>query len=136
MSGASSPANQTPGSPSLLRAALGANPAAFIYLVGGKPKSFADACQRAFRAARDEPARSAYDIPTVTLDAILDGRRPQIQLTVAPYEDGMLPTDQLISLLSILVAEHPAEVLEIGTFMGHTTAQMADALPDAVIHTV
>ncbi len=136
MHGASSPANRTPGSRSLLRAALGANPAAFIYLVGGKPKSFADACLRAFRAARDEPAQSAYDIPTITLDEILGARRPHIGLTVAPYEDGMLPTEQLVPLLSILVAEHPTEVLEIGTFMGHTTAQMAEALPDAVIHTV
>jgi hypothetical protein len=34
------------------------------------------------------------------------------------------------------VAEQPAEVLEIGTFMGHTTAQMAEAIPNSIIHTV
>ena len=48
----------------------------------------------------------------------------------------MLPIDQLAILLAILVAEQPAEVLEIGTFMGHTTRQMAEALETATIHTV
>ena len=48
----------------------------------------------------------------------------------------MLPTDQLTALLAILVAEQPAEVLEIGTFMGHTTRHMAESLEGATIHTV
>jgi hypothetical protein len=39
-------------------------------------------------------------------------------------------------LLSILVAESPREVLEIGTYMGHTTRQMAENLETATIHTV
>ena len=52
------------------------------------------------------------------------------------YQDGMLPSEHAMALLSILAAENPAEVLEIGTFMGHTTRQMAETLPAATIHTV
>lgn len=48
----------------------------------------------------------------------------------------MLPSDQLMALLAILVAESPNEVLEIGTFMGHTTRQMAENLPQAIVHSV
>ena len=48
----------------------------------------------------------------------------------------MLPSEQAMVLLSILVAEAPNEVLEIGTYMGHTTRQMAENLPTATIHTV
>jgi predicted O-methyltransferase YrrM len=56
-------------------------------------------------------------------------------LSVARYEDGMLPSEQALALLSILVAEAPNEVLEIGTYMGHTTRQMAENLEAATIHT-
>jgi hypothetical protein len=48
----------------------------------------------------------------------------------------MLPTEQAMALLSILVAEAPKEVLEIGTYMGHTARQMAENVPTATIHTV
>jgi hypothetical protein len=41
-----------------------------------------------------------------------------------------------MSLLSILVAENPREILEIGTFMGHTSKAMAENLQNAIIHTV
>ena len=76
-------------------------------------------------------------IPQIELGAILRGRR----VTCSPldgslYEDGQLPDDQAEVLLSILVAERPKEVLEIGTFFGHTTRRMAEALPEVTIHTV
>jgi len=63
-------------------------------------------------------------------------RKAVIQMVVMSYEDGMLPSHELMALLSILVAESPREVLEIGTFMGHTTRQMAENLPAGTLHTV
>ena len=120
----------------ILRVLFGANAAALTYIARGKPTGFTQASVRAFRAARDEPGLSAFDIPTITLSEILGDRRPRICLGVGPYEDGMLPVDQLVALLAILVCEQPNEVLEIGTFMGHTTRQMAEALDTATIHTV
>jgi len=48
----------------------------------------------------------------------------------------MLPSEQAMALLAILVAEAPKVVLEIGTFMGRTTRQMAENLETATIHTV
>ncbi len=136
MAGGLSSQNQKVPSARFFRAMLGANPAAFLHLAGGKPARFSDACLRAFRAARDVPPRSAYEIPTIGLGQILGERRPRVELTVAPYEDGTLPTHELLTLLAILVDEQPAEVLEIGTFMGHTTAQMAGAVPNVTVHTV
>jgi hypothetical protein len=75
-------------------------------------------------------------IPEATLDEILDPRKATIKLNVQKYEDGMLPSHEAMALLSILTAENPREVLEIGTFLGHTTRAMAENLPDAIIHTV
>lgn len=75
-------------------------------------------------------------IPEVTLDEILVARKAQIKLRVEKYEDGRLPDREAMILLSILAAENPREVLEIGTFMGHTTRAMAENLNDSIIHTV
>jgi len=60
----------------------------------------------------------------------------EVVLRSLPYEDGQLPDDQAKVLIAILLAHHPTEVLEIGTFFGHTTIRMAEALPNATIHTV
>jgi hypothetical protein len=75
-------------------------------------------------------------IPEVTLDEILGNRKAAVKLNVQMYEDGMLPTHEAMALLAILMAENPSEVLEIGTYMGHTTRAMAENLDQAVIHTV
>lgn len=80
--------------------------------------------------------RLAASIPSIALEDILGERRPTIQLTVQKYEDGMLPSHEASALLSILVAENPAEVLEVGTYMGFTAKAMAINLPQAVIHTL
>ena len=65
-------------------------------------------------------------IPEVTLDEILGNRKAAVKLNVQMYEDGMLPTHEAMALLAILMAENPSEVLEIGTYMGHTTRAMAE----------
>lgn len=75
-------------------------------------------------------------IPEVTLGEILGARKAAIKLNVQKYEDGTLPAHEAMALLSILTAENPREVLEIGTYMGHTTKAMAENLYDSIIHTV
>lgn len=75
-------------------------------------------------------------IPEVTLDEILGDRKATIKLNVVKYEDGMLPSHEAMALLAILVAENPGEVLEIGTYMGHTAKAMAENLNNSIIHTV
>jgi hypothetical protein len=57
-------------------------------------------------------------------------------MTAMKYEVGALPAHEIMTLLAVLVAESPKEVLEIGTFMGHTTRQMAENLEAGTIHTV
>jgi hypothetical protein len=83
------------------------------------------------------PIRSRTESTTsFSLDEILGARKAVIKLHVQKYEDGMLPSHEAMALLSILVAENPREVLEIGTYMGHTTRAMAENLKDSIIHTV
>ena len=76
------------------------------------------------------------EIPEISLDEILGDRRPVIRMPVIRYEDGMLPNEQAMALLAVLVAEHPSEVMEIGTYMGFTSKLMAENLETAIIHTV
>lgn len=75
-------------------------------------------------------------IPEISLGQILGPRKTAVKLNVQAYEDGILPSYEAMVLLSILTAESPGEVLEIGTFMGHTTRAMAENLAGAIIHTV
>ena len=82
--------------------------------------------------AREQISR----IPVVALDDLLGDRKCQIRLRVMKYEDGMTPYHDSLALLSILVAEKPSEVLEIGTYMGHTARAMAENLDFATIHTI
>jgi hypothetical protein len=75
-------------------------------------------------------------IPSRTLGEILGTSKAAIKLNVQKYDEGMLSSHEAIALLSILVVENPGEILEIGTFMGHTARAMAENLPDAIVHTV
>jgi predicted O-methyltransferase YrrM len=75
-------------------------------------------------------------LPEIRLDQIASLRISEVQLRSLPYEDGQLPDDQARVLIAIALAYHLREILEIGTFFGHTTVRLADALPNAVIHTV
>jgi hypothetical protein len=120
----------------ILKVILGFNAVSLIQLIRMRPLQFLRACSRAFTASLNLPTPALISIPEVGLGEILRDRRPVIRLSVKRYEDGMLSTDQAMVLLSILVAEAPHEVLEIGTYMGNTTRQIAENLQTATIHTV
>lgn len=81
-------------------------------------------------------AASLKAIPEVVLEEMLGNNKPEIRLTIQRYEDGMLPLHEAQALLSILLLENPKEVLEIGTYMGHTARRMAENLNGSIIHTV
>jgi hypothetical protein len=120
----------------LIRAMLGLNAAAVGRLFRSGPRRFFRACAWAYIAVRDISTDGLARIPEVSLEEILGDRKPVIRMALMRYENGMLPKDDLMALLSILVAEGPREVLEIGTFMGHTTRQMAENMPEGMLHTV
>jgi len=98
--------------------------------------AFGSACIGGFEGARRRSRLQVGGVPEMPLFDLLRGIKPTISLAADKYEDGTLPLDQLIALLSILVVEKPEVVLEIGTFMGHTTRAMALNVPTATIHTV
>lgn len=120
----------------MLKTLLGCNLASLGHLVRGKPDEFSNGCLSALSAARFPSPTANLPLPSVTLARILGSKKVDIRLTVSRDEEGILPYDQAIALASILVAEKPKTVLEVGTFMGATTRLMAENLPDATIHTV
>jgi len=119
-----------------LRTLFGLNAAAVLRLFDGGFITSTRAAREAFAAARMAASPGLHRIPEIALGEILGDRKPTIRMTVTHHQDGMLPTEQALALLAILVAEQPREVLEIGTFMGHTTLQMALNLPASAVHTV
>ncbi len=126
-----------------IRFLLGLNGASVVRGLRLGPHEFVNGCFASLCAAhpfqdrvRSRAQRELKKIPEISLDEILDDRKITIKLLVQKYEEGMLPSHEAMTLLSILGAEKPKEVLEIGTFMGHTSKAMAENLPGSVIHTV
>ena len=124
----------------LLKIIIGFNAVSLIHLFRCNWSGFVRACNNAFAAAF-HALHSGFSmtdqyLPQISLDVILGDRVADIVLHVTRCDDGMLPNEQRMALLSILVVEAPSRVLEIGTFMGNTTRQMAENLPGAIIHTV
>lgn len=112
---------------------LGFSPGAVIRGLRLGPAETYRGARRSYTATAPFGTR---DVPEVSLDQILGNRRVEVKLRVMSYEDGMLPLHDAIPLLSILHLEHPAEVLEIGTYMGHTARAIAENLETTRIHTV
>jgi len=122
---------------------LGLNGASVIRGLRLGVKEFVNGSLASFGAAHPLQERISHQIqkelksiPEVSLGGILGTRKTMVKLNVQKYEDGMLPPHEAMALLSILMAEKPGEVLEIGTFMGHTAKAMAENLSGAIIHTV
>lgn len=122
---------------------LGLNGASLIRGLRLGLAEFANGCMASLQTvhpfqdrAESRAQRDLKKIPAIALDEILDAQRAAIKLEVQKYDEGMMPSHEAMALLSILVTDRPREVLEIGTFMGHTTKAMAENLDDAIIHTV
>ena len=114
---------------------LGANVASLAVLLRSGPRAFVRVCSEAYWVVR-RPFADVGQVPEVTLGELLGDRRPIVTLRASAYEDGMLPTAEALTLGALLVADQPRCVLEIGTYMGHTTRMMAENMPQAAIHTV
>jgi hypothetical protein len=126
-----------------LQALQGLNLAALRRGLRQGPHALGRASRAAYFAACSVPDRhhalmreQLNLIPVVPLTALLGDRECQIKLRIMKYEDGMLPYQDAVALLSLLVLEQPREVLEIGTYMGHTTRAMTENLETSTIHTV
>jgi methyltransferase family protein len=96
------------------------------------PTCNCSSCRR--RAPQSKVIREMM-IPQVALESIVHDIVPH-DLAALPYEDGQLLDHEAHVLLAIARAAQPRKVLEIGTYYGHTTLNLARALPKAEIHTV
>ena len=130
-----------------LEASQGFNLAALLRGLKEGPRTLGRASSAAYWAARSAAnrhqaviRRQLNQIPVVHLthssNSLVGDRKCQIKLRMMKYEDGMTPYPDTVALLSILVAENPSEVLEIGTYMGHTARAMAENLENTTIHTI
>jgi len=115
---------------------LGVNVASLVHIARGQPKEFLRACQSALSAARFPAPTENLPLPSVSLAKLLGSKIVSVDLPVGKDEEGVLPYDQALAVAALLVAEGPAIVLEVGTFMGATTRLMAENCPSATIHTV
>ena len=115
---------------------LGMSLAAIIRGLRFGVKEFRVAC--ASTSSRIDPfeAPEYHIIRPESLDLIVGKDGVEIRLSVKAYEDGMLPVNDALALLSIAAMVRPPVVLEIGTFTGHTTKSLALNLPEAIIHTL
>jgi hypothetical protein len=122
---------------------LGLNGASIVRGLRLGPREFVNGCFASLGATHPFQDRINYQlrkelksIPTISPGEVLGARKAAIKLNVQKYEDGMLSSFEAMALLSILVTDNPREVLEIGTYMGHTTKAMAENLDGSIIHTV
>jgi hypothetical protein len=119
-----------------LKSLLGVNTVSLLVLAHSGFKAFTKATNAAFTVTHIHDSRDLLSIPEVRLEDVLGDKEPTVVLSVMKDEGGRMPLDQAVALLAILVKEQPKEVLEIGTFNGHTTALMAQNLEHSIIHTV
>lgn len=123
-----------------LEAMMGFNVAALLQGLRRGPRALARASRAACLATRWGPEDAVREqlaqIPVAYLDGLIGDEKCHVKLRVMKYEVGMMPFRDAIGLLSVLVARKPEQVLEIGTYMGHTARAMAENLETATIHTV
>lgn len=126
-----------------LKGVMALNVAAIVRGIRFGLAEFRIACNRGFYAV--DPLENGKlhairkqlnSIPEIHLGKIIRDQKLTIRLTVTEYEDGMLPVKEAMALLAIVVTEQPKEILEIGTYMGHTTKLMAENLKNSTIHTI
>jgi hypothetical protein len=99
-------------------------------------REFLRGCGRSFEAASFVESAAIPGIPDVKLNDLLGEINPAVHIDTSQHDDGSLPLEHAMALLSLVVAEQPQAVLEIGTFMGRTTKWIAWNLQNGMIHTV
>ena len=114
----------------------GLNAASVIRLARFGPGDMASRSLLAFIAAAPMENEDLSAIPVTEMAELMEG--PQRSMTIGSMSgvDGAMPTRDAIAMLAIATAANPKTVLEIGTFIGRTTALLAQNLPAATIHTI
>lgn len=75
-------------------------------------------------------------LPVVALNVLLRERPAIVVDTRFIDTDGSLPLYELLCLLMLTRQERPTGILEVGTYFGSTTVNLAINLPEARIHTI
>lgn len=120
----------------ILKITFGFNLASLFHLLKNGPSLFIEASKRAFTAAHTTDTSILATIPTLPLEKLLGGTKQTITLNIGNKEDGAMPYYQAIPFVSLLVKHNPKVVVEVGTFLGHTTKLIAQNLPEVTVHTM
>jgi hypothetical protein len=90
-----------------------------------------------FSPLKDGPGRKVVDlIPMASLES-LGGIPEQVTLDMRFVDiGGAMPLRDLIAILSLAKNQNPRAALEIGTYFGSTTVNLALNLPESTIHTI
>jgi predicted O-methyltransferase YrrM len=86
-----------------------------------------------YRCSKTDAA--AY-LPCLTLDEIVGPLSTEFIITRPPDWSGSMTITEISSLCHLIVASQPLKILEIGSFRGLTTLNMAMNAPQAEIHTL
>lgn len=127
----------------LAKTLLALNGASFIRALRFGPRAGARSLQAAYHAidplsAKENSTEAVLlkKIPEVTPEqAYISPEEFRLDLRFADIS-GSTPINDLLAFVALAVQQHPAAVLEFGTFWGSTTLNLAKNLPDAVIHTI
>lgn len=76
------------------------------------------------------------NLPLVSLEALLNKKNIQIVLKNVKIREGTVSPYEIIVISSLISAYKPTNILEIGTFDGNTTLQMAANASNALVHTI
>lgn len=124
------------------KAICGANAATALRLVRYGPKDALRRAVKAYSIINPLQGRSAsssrkllQSIPEVPLDDIVPSPEPILVDGRYAEAEGCMPLHELVRLLAIAKHANPAGVLEIGTYFGSTTLNLALNLPGSKIHT-
>ena len=97
------------------------------------PSWIKTAFQQTLRSHYAEGKREQHNLPKIDFDALEE----EIALANFASREGNVTLQELTVIAKLIAAYKPKNLLEIGTFDGNTTLQMAlNAPKDALIHTI
>lgn len=125
----------------LFRTLAGLNLASVVQCLRCGPRKAVRSAVRAyFSALGIQPSDDADPlyraIPEIDVRDLSPSPEPLLIDTRFVERDGSMSLPELIRLLTVARKQAPTRVLEIGTYFGSTTLNMAMNLPEAIIHTI
>jgi hypothetical protein len=109
-----------------------AHPAALRVLLKRGPHAMSAYLKEIYRCSKTD---AGLHLPIVSLE-VLAPVDTALQIYRPAKQDGSMTITEIASLCQLIAARKPKKILELGTFEGLTTLNMAMNAPEAEIHTL